>query len=849
MSRVFRLSILAALVGISGLVGCEDQDEPGTTTMPKDTGAGGSTPTVDAGADTTPTPDALEGSDVADTGGSADTGSNDDGSAGSMALSARIIAVGIPGAGAVAPVGTFHTGGPIHDKPEFLAYTVAGKVLDPARVIVASSSNFGAPIANPSEAAGAILSIEPAGGPISVPANFAQPGGQVSELGGRLQLFTAQSPPFLNKVNTPLAVTAAMTAVNMPLGISINNAFGRLWFADWTGGTGLGTLTIIDPTGAPLAGAPSPLAGGVFAGSLTNRDPQLVPGSLGGGSIGTAFLGKSPDGTAKAVFAALNIDGSVIQAHAAKAVDGLAAGVITAVTPGDGSSATRTPGRAGMAFNWVPDKILYVSDPNANAIVALTLSADTAVFHVASSRRIAVPELDVPVDIAPAVQEVANAEFSSNSSLAGGADLYVANRGNGTVVRLSQAGIVVAVRTIQIDGHPVGPGQLNGIATSPDAQKIWLTISGAVPGYPEAPGALIEVPAFAGATTMASAIDPGPSKLEARGEALFRVDFGPAHGLGPLFNARSCLSCHGQPTAGGQGKAGLGVVSVFGHLDGTGFDPLRDIGGPVARAHAIGELGDGCTLRGGVPARANLISVRNAPDLFAVGLLDGIPDAAILAQAAVLRPDGVKGHPNLLPGAAGPRVGRFGWKANVASLAEFVGVALRNELGLTNPLAARDVGFASGACGVDPARLDDDGQAAMALTAYIASLRPAPQRTSDPHGGELFATLGCATCHLPAFPTSASGTATLPLYSDLLLHDLGADLDDGVMDNMAGRRDWRTTPLWGLGGRSRFLHDGRSTTVDAAIAAHGGEAKIAAQRFAALLPDDRQAVLDFLASL
>jgi CxxC motif-containing protein (DUF1111 family) len=860
------------MVGLAGVLACSE-DEPLVPSAPKDAamettppqpdatpdkapppvdmGGGGDTagdaPKPDAGpdvvADTSPD---TSGPDAGDTGSDSTSDTGSDG--GNSTLSARIIAVGIPGAGAVSAVGTFHAGGPIHDKPEFVVYTAAGKILDPARVIVASSSNFGAPLANANDAPGSILSIDPTGSTLTVAADFATAGGQVSAQGGRLQLFTAQSPAFRNSVNNPNAVTATGTAVNLPLGISINNAFGRPWFADWTGATSnLGTLTIIDPTGIPLAGAPSMAAGGVFVGSMTNRNPQVIPGSLGTGTIGTAFLGKSPDGMGRAVFAAVNVDGSVIQAHAQKDVDGLAAaGTITAVVPSDGSAATATPGRAGMAFNWVPDKILYVSDPNANAIVALTLGNDGTVLNVASTRRITAAQLNVPVDIAPAVPEVANAEFSSNSTLAGGADLYVANRGNGTIVRLSQAGNVVAVRTVSINGTPLGAGRLNGIAISPDAQKIWLTVSGAVDGFAGAPGALIEVPAFS-ATTMARVIDLPGAKPEALGAALFGHDFAPADGLGPLYNGRSCAACHSHPTVGGQGPDGLGVVSMFGRLTNGTFDPLAEVGGPIARAHAIGELGASCGLAPVIPAQANVISLRNAPDLYTMGLLDAIPDAAILAQAAVARPDGIQGRANLLPSGSGMRVGRFGWKAQVGSLAEFVGIALRNELGFTNPLARHDVGYAAGTCGADPAVLEDDGQAGMALTAYIASLRPTPARSSDPHAAELFAMLGCGDCHLPAFPVG--GGATLPIYTDLLIHDMGADLDDGVSDGSAKRRDWRTTPLAGLGARERLLHDGRATTVSAAIAAHGGEGRAAAQRFFALAADDRKVVLDFLATL
>jgi hypothetical protein len=114
---------------------------------------------------------------------------------------------------------------------------------------------------------------------------------------------------------------------------------------------------------------------------------------------------------------------------------------------------------------------------------------------VERKRVLAAPALDVPVDLAPAVAEIANSAFASNTTLAGDSDIYVANRGNGTVVRLRQDGSVVAIRRITLPGvGPLGGDQLNGIAVSPDATRVWLTVTGRLPGHPE--GAVIEIPAF-----------------------------------------------------------------------------------------------------------------------------------------------------------------------------------------------------------------------------------------------------------------------------------------------------------------------------------------------------------------
>src|SRR4029077_5981332 len=217
------------------------------------------------------------------------------------ALRGRIVAVGIPGASTVSAVGTFLPGGPIHDKPALHAFTQPGQILDPVRILVGSSSNFGEPLARTDQRPGSFLSNDPRGSTLEVPADFASAGGQVSTLGGRVQLYTANNAAFLNSVKNPAAATANFPGASNPLGISINWAFGRLWPANApTGLEGIGTSTILDPQGFGLAGAPNPKLGGVYAGSLTNRGAippstsQVIPGALNTGAVATAFMGASP---------------------------------------------------------------------------------------------------------------------------------------------------------------------------------------------------------------------------------------------------------------------------------------------------------------------------------------------------------------------------------------------------------------------------------------------------------------------------------------------------------------------------------------------------------------------------
>ena len=176
----------------------------------------------------------------------------------------------------------------------------------------------------------------------------------------------------------------------------------------------------------------------------------------------------------------------------------------------------------------------------------------------------------------------------------------------------------------------------------------------------------------------------------ALGEHLFSAGFTPEDGLGPLFNAPSCASCHSVPEVGGMGPEGLGVAIRVGRTVDGRFDPLEGQGGPVARGRSLSEDSATCAVRPGIPAGATITSVRNAPALFGLGLLETIPDEAILA-GAVPRGDGVHGRPHLVNGATGAqRVGRFGWKADSASLEGFVAEAFRNEHGITSPLAPRD---------------------------------------------------------------------------------------------------------------------------------------------------------------
>jgi hypothetical protein len=420
-------------------------------------------------------------------------------------LDGHVVADGIPGASAVSAVGTFLPGGPIHDNPALAAYTQPGRVLDPGRIVVGSRSNFGAPMARADQAGGSFVSIDPRGaGTLTVPARFAAGGGQASTLGGAVQLYSAQSPDFLNGIYNPAAVTADQPAVANPLGMSINNAFGRLWPANAPYGlAGPGTSSIDDPDGRPLKGAPNPMTGGVYFDRLTGRQPaQVIPGGLDTAAVGTALLGRSPDGSTRAVFAVVGADGSIVQEHTAKALDGLAPpGTVQPLVHRRWPGSDPTP-RLGAILNYEPEMVLYVSQPFDDSIEAIGLTvggpAGNEVFVPTTTRVLRSRALDQPVDLAPAETETEDPNWSSNTTLEENSDFYVVNRGDDTLVRMRQDGTVVATRRVAVDHRPLGSAHLNGIATSPDHSRVWVTYVGRLPGHRDDEGGVIELPAFAG---------------------------------------------------------------------------------------------------------------------------------------------------------------------------------------------------------------------------------------------------------------------------------------------------------------------------------------------------------------
>lgn len=429
---------------------------------------------------------------------------------------------------------------------------------------------------------------------------------------------------------------------------------------------------------------------------------------------------------------------------------------------------------------------------------------------------------------------------------------------------------------------------------------------GPLPGGTGLPGGRATVePARpeAALTTFRPGLD-GIAGLDARiGQALFEriwvsapASTRAADGLGPLYNARACLACHpnlGRGQAPRAGEHAPAFVIRLAQPDG-GPDPVlgRQIqsfavaGMPAEaqvrvawREHAV-TLNGGETVRlrapvprlsdfgWGAPDPATALGPRVPLALVGGGPVSAIPDAAILAGADPQDRDGdgIRGRARMVEGAPG----RFGRRAAFATLEAATAAAFAIDIGLSTPLHPQPWGDctpAQTACRAGP---HGDGDVRVhEVTAEVVGLIagflrdlgvPARAQPQDPRvlaGEALFQAAGCAACHRPSYAIeTAAGPDVIWPYSDFLLHDLGPGLADPAPEAGVAPGEWRTTPLWALGrvreigrGAESYLHDGRARSVQEAILWHGGTAQPARDRFAALPPADRAALLRFLESL
>jgi len=346
-------------------------------------------------------------------------------------------------------------------------------------------------------------------------------------------------------------------------------------------------------------------------------------------------------------------------------------------------------------------------------------------------------------------------------------------------------------------------------------------------------------------------------------------------GLGPLFNARSCLSCH----------QGLDRMPLVLGADGEVASPqhvvrLSDANGapdpvygrqfqtsavpghrPEGRVMFDGSRVRLSSLGHGPMADTTRAGARDAPMMRGLGLLDDVPDEAILAleDPDDRNGDSVRGRARRLTDG---RIGRFGWRASAATLQDQIADAFHLDLGMGTERHPRPEGDCTKAqthcreAALSADALADKEEAEIGpeilamLANYLASI-DAPNGKPPVDASDLFASTGCATCHRPQLPTRSGGTARA--FTNLLLHDLGADLDGGATDPGIASTEWRTAPLWGLSRTLRrgagLMHDGRARTVEEAIALHGGEGASARAHFNALSAADRQRMIDYVTGL
>lgn len=351
-----------------------------------------------------------------------------------------------------------------------------------------------------------------------------------------------------------------------------------------------------------------------------------------------------------------------------------------------------------------------------------------------------------------------------------------------------------------------------------------------------------------------------------------------ADGLGPVFNDVSCQACHKGPIEGGTSHV---KVQRAGYFNGVNFiDPP---GGSLIPAKAIDPL-----IQAQVPSDANVRTMRTSLSTLGDGYVEAIPDSAII-QIASDQPRLSKGLINgqyiwveLLEAPGKTGLGKFGWKAQHASLVSFSADAYRNEMGITSPyFPLEPTSNGRSVEAFDRAGRPNDTVEAVLLAANFIRSTKAPARTPgspDPvskkpptsrqaeliQGEKIFNSTGCAICHTPSFVTAQAGTlinggayevpaalggVTIHPYADFLLHDVGTG--DGIVQNggQSTRNKIRTMPLWGLSKRRMFLHDGSAATISEAINRHSGEALAVVSSFRKLSPGANRSLMNFLNSL
>jgi CxxC motif-containing protein (DUF1111 family) len=353
------------------------------------------------------------------------------------------------------------------------------------------------------------------------------------------------------------------------------------------------------------------------------------------------------------------------------------------------------------------------------------------------------------------------------------------------------------------------------------------------------------------------------------GDNLFDLVLHEADGIGPLYTRTACGSCHANGVRGPGSVQKMSVVEADGIT--TAVDQTK-----LPFGHTVHPLLAAGAKTPIVPPMdpSVLVTIRVGPPILGRGYMEAVDDAAIvaLAEEQAKRPDAIHGRVNHVVYASEPNpdptfnshkkgdmvIGRFGTKARIATLDEFTADALQGDMGITSPL--RPLEFDN------PDGLTDDLKKGVDVTADSVNKRamyvrltaiPARKGLTDA-AKALFDQVKCSVCHVPSMKTRADYPIDLiagkdaPIFTDMLLHDMGDALADGMIDGEALSRDWRTAPLIGLRFNKTFLHDGRASSIEEAILFHDGKGSEAAESvslFKALSPADHDALLAFVSAL
>jgi len=356
------------------------------------------------------------------------------------------------------------------------------------------------------------------------------------------------------------------------------------------------------------------------------------------------------------------------------------------------------------------------------------------------------------------------------------------------------------------------------------------------------------------------------------GDEKFGETFSEERGLGPVFVSNSCESCH---IGDGKGHP-ITTLTRFGRYEDGTWDPLTELGGPQQQGRSIENYPPEK-----IPDEATGVTKLMPPAVTGLGFLEAVPDSTLLALADPNDEDGdgISGRVNLVEAPDfftpedhhlqidGKYIGRFGKKASTINLLHQTVVAYKQDMGITSDFDTEDiynpeVGPSTGDDVDDP---EISASTVLSVVFYLQTLKVPPRRNeNDPdvqEGREIFDAINCSSCHIPTLKTGESDIGALENrtfhpYSDMLLHDMGNELNDGYIEASDKRSEWRTAPLWGIGlaettqgGQTFFLHDGRAETLDEAIQLHGGEAAQSRQAYRNLSDEDQQKLITFLESL